>query len=328
MLGPPGHALLRERVLGARALHSQHIVSAPHPDCGSRLAETGASQRMAGSLAHAHALVSAAAASRCGPRARPSRPAPARRPLADRSAARRLGLAVPANAPRCPARRRRARGHAPAPREPRAVPRLVMPREARRDLFARRRVREHVADPQQADRAEHRRQAELEDAVGEHGGRREPDRRAVRPRTSRSARLRRRPRRPASAAARPRARACRRGRRRRSAARRRRRPRTRRRARRRRRRSRCRAEDQQRVAVAQQLDARARAGVDEAVRAPERGAQLPAGGSVRRVAEGETQRQHDRDRRADRRQQRASSGAPPLAARRCVSVPTARARRS
>ena len=51
VLCPPGHALLAQHTLGARALRAQHIVSAPHPDCGHRLAETGVSQRMAGSLA-------------------------------------------------------------------------------------------------------------------------------------------------------------------------------------------------------------------------------------------------------------------------------------
>jgi hypothetical protein len=99
LLAPPGHALLRERVLGARALRSQHLVSAPHPDCGSRLAETGASQRMAGSLAHAHALVSARRGVSLWPACTAVAPGASARPLADRSAARRLGLAVPANAP-------------------------------------------------------------------------------------------------------------------------------------------------------------------------------------------------------------------------------------
>ena len=99
LLAPPGHALLRERVLGARALRAQHIVSAPHPDCGSRLAETGASQRMAGSLAHAHALVSARRGVSLWPACTAVAPGAGARPLADRSAARRLGLAVPANTP-------------------------------------------------------------------------------------------------------------------------------------------------------------------------------------------------------------------------------------
>ena len=99
LLAPPGHALLRERALGARALRSQHIVSAPHPDCGSRLAETGASQRMAGSLAHAHALVSARRGVSLWPACTAVGPGAGATPLADRSAARRLGLAVPANAP-------------------------------------------------------------------------------------------------------------------------------------------------------------------------------------------------------------------------------------
>jgi DNA-binding transcriptional LysR family regulator len=99
LLAPPGHALLREHALGARALRSEHIVSAPHPDCGHRLAESGVSQRMAGSLAHAHALVGARRGVALWPACTAVAPGPGTRPLADRSAARRLGLAVPANAP-------------------------------------------------------------------------------------------------------------------------------------------------------------------------------------------------------------------------------------
>ena len=57
--------------------------------------------------------------------------------------------------------------------------RLGVARPARGDLFARRRVRERVADAQEADRAEDGRQAELEDAVGEHGRGGEAERRAV-----------------------------------------------------------------------------------------------------------------------------------------------------
>ena len=99
VLCPPGHALLAEHTLAARALHAQHIVSAPHPDCGSRLGETGASQRMAGSLAHAHALVSARRGVALWPACTAVAPGAGARGLTDRAAARRLGLAVPANAP-------------------------------------------------------------------------------------------------------------------------------------------------------------------------------------------------------------------------------------
>jgi DNA-binding transcriptional LysR family regulator len=99
VLCPAGHALLAEHALGARALRTQHIVSAPHPDCGHQLAETGVSQRMAGSLAHAHALVSARRGLALWPGCTAVTPGAHARPLADRSAARRLGLALPSRAP-------------------------------------------------------------------------------------------------------------------------------------------------------------------------------------------------------------------------------------
>ena len=126
VLCPPGHALLAQHTLGARALRAQHIVSAPHPDCGHRLAETGVSQRMAGSLAHAHALVSHRRGVALWPACTALAAGASARPIADRAATRRLGLAVPANAPALkPLDRRGARGRAPAARQPRAVPRLA-----------------------------------------------------------------------------------------------------------------------------------------------------------------------------------------------------------
>jgi DNA-binding transcriptional LysR family regulator len=99
VLCAPGHGLLAHHTLGVRALRAQHIVSAPHPDCGHRLAETGVSQRMAGSLAHAHALVRHHRGVALWPACTPLAPTAAARPLSDRSATRRLGLAIPANAP-------------------------------------------------------------------------------------------------------------------------------------------------------------------------------------------------------------------------------------
>ena len=99
VLCPTDHALLAQHTLGARALRAQHIVSAPHPDCGHRLAETGVSQRMAGSLAHAHALVSHRRGVALWPACTAVAPGATARPLTDRSAARRLGLALPASAP-------------------------------------------------------------------------------------------------------------------------------------------------------------------------------------------------------------------------------------
>ena len=99
VLCPPGHTLLAQPALGARVLRAQHIVSAPHPDCGHRLAETGVSQRMAGSLAHADALVRAHRGVALWPACTPLAPSAGARPLTDRSATRRLGLAHATNEP-------------------------------------------------------------------------------------------------------------------------------------------------------------------------------------------------------------------------------------
>ena len=103
VLCPTGHALLAQHTLGARALRTQHIVSAPHPDCGHRLAETGVSQRMAGSLAHAHALVThrrgVALWPACTPLATRRNRSPADRPLSRAAARARAPRHAPALTP-------------------------------------------------------------------------------------------------------------------------------------------------------------------------------------------------------------------------------------
>jgi DNA-binding transcriptional LysR family regulator len=105
LLCHPGHRLLGEQAVAARGLRAAHIVSAPHPDCGGRLAETGRSQRIAGSLAHAHALVAATASVALWPACTSVAPGPVARAIGDRTAARRLGLAVDARALRSSALR-------------------------------------------------------------------------------------------------------------------------------------------------------------------------------------------------------------------------------
>lgn len=106
LLCPPGHRLLGERAVSARGLRAEHVISAPHPDCGGRLAETGASQRMAGSVAHAHALVAGGAGIALWPACTPVGPGSVPLAFSDRAAARRLGLAVAAGSLRSPAHRR------------------------------------------------------------------------------------------------------------------------------------------------------------------------------------------------------------------------------
>jgi DNA-binding transcriptional LysR family regulator len=105
LLCRPGHRLLSEQAVDARGLRAEHVVSAPHPDCGGRLAETGLSQRMAGSLAHAHALAASTASVALWPSCTSVAPGPVARAIGDRTVARRLGLAVDARALRSPALR-------------------------------------------------------------------------------------------------------------------------------------------------------------------------------------------------------------------------------
>jgi DNA-binding transcriptional LysR family regulator len=105
LLCPRAHRLLGEHAIGPRALRAQHIVSAPHPDCGGRLAETGLSQRIAGSLTHAQALVASTTSVALWPACTSIAPGPVARAIADRSAARRLGLAVDARGLGSPALR-------------------------------------------------------------------------------------------------------------------------------------------------------------------------------------------------------------------------------
>jgi DNA-binding transcriptional LysR family regulator len=105
LLCPPGHRLLRQRVVSARALRAEHVVSAPHPDCGGRLAETGSSQRMASSIAHAHALVASRSGVALWPACTTVAPGALPRVITERTAARRLGLAADTRALASPALR-------------------------------------------------------------------------------------------------------------------------------------------------------------------------------------------------------------------------------
>jgi DNA-binding transcriptional LysR family regulator len=94
VLCPTGHRLLAEPAVSARRLQAEHFISAPHPDCGGRLAETGISQRIAGSMLHAQALVACRTGIALWPSCTPTSPAAVPRAIIDRTAARRLGLAI------------------------------------------------------------------------------------------------------------------------------------------------------------------------------------------------------------------------------------------